>query len=341
MAQQNYGTVASRNLIRAEQEMLDMAECIEVLGAFGMQKEQPQRKTDTVVFRRVNPYNMAANGAPVINVNAFEILEGVTPNSGTISYTDVSVTLKQYGVLFKFSSKAELMYEDDIPADMTKVCGETMAEVAEKIRYGVVRGGTNVAYSNGSTRAGVNTPISLSRLRQAVRTLELARAKMVTSRLASGPDFGTQPVEPGYLVFLHTDVESDVRNLPGFTKVEEYAQRKLVHMRELGTVERFRFVTSPLFEPFLAAGSSTLNGMVSAGSSNVDVYPCVIVAQDAWGQISLKGMGAVQPTVLPATQKNHANPLGQFGYVGANFWMNAVLLNQNWMVRLEVGATAL
>lgn len=341
MTIQNYATVASRNLIRAEQEMLAHAEPIEVLANFGMQKQQPTRKTDTTVFRRLNPYGMASNGAPTIDVNAFEILEGVTPNSNSISYTDVSVTLKQYGVLFKFSSKAELMYEDDIPSDMSKLTGETMAEVAEKIRYGVIKGGTNVIYANGTTRAGINTALSLSKLRQAVRTLELARARMVTSRLSSGPDFGTSPVEPGYLVFIHTDVESDVRNLPGFTKVEEYAQRKLVHPRELGAVERFRFITSPLFEAFLAAGSGTLNGMLSVGAANVDVYPSVVVAEDAWGQISLKGMGAVSPTILKATSKNHANPLGQFGYVGANFWMNAVLLNQNWMVRIESGATSL
>ena len=342
MTMQNYGTAASRNLIRAEQEMLDHAEPIEVLAPFGMQKQQPQRKTDTVVFRRVNPYNMAANGTPRIDVNAFEILEGTTPNSNTISYTDVSVTLKQYGVLFKFSSKAELMYEDDIPSDMAKICGETMAEVAEKIRFGVIKAGTNVIYSNGSSRAAVNTAISLNKLRQAARTLELARARQVTQRLGTGPDFGSAPVEPGYIVFVHTDMEADIRNLPGFTKVEEYAQRKLLHARELGSVERFRFITSPLFEPFLAAGASVgSSGMLSAGAANVDVYPSVVIAEDAWGQVALKGMGAVEPTILRANNRNHANPLGQFGYVGANFWMAAVLLNQNWMVRIESGATAL
>jgi hypothetical protein len=52
-------------------------------------------------------------------------------------------------------------------------------------------------------------------------------------------------------------------------------------------------------------------------------------------------MGAVKPTVLKASDVNHANPLGQFGYVGANFWLAAVRLNENWMVRLEVGVTAL
>jgi hypothetical protein len=52
-------------------------------------------------------------------------------------------------------------------------------------------------------------------------------------------------------------------------------------------------------------------------------------------------MGAVQPTILKATDKNHANPLGQFGYVGANFYMAALRLNENFMQRIEVGASAL
>lgn len=339
MTIQNYSTVASRNLIRAEQEMLKHAEPIIVLGNFGSQKEQPMNKTDTVVFRRLNPFNMQANGTPSITAANFILAEGQTPNSNTISYTDVSVTLQQYGVLFKFSSKAELMYEDDIPSDMSKLTGETMAEVAEMIRYGVLKGGTNVLYANGSSRDAVNTVVSLALLRKAARTLNSNRARRVTQRLSSGPNFGTAPVEPGYVVFVHTDVESDIRNMPGFTKVEEYAQRKPVHDREIGSVENFRFVTSPLLAPFDEAGASTLNGCL--GSSNVDVYPVIVIGEDAWGNVALKGMGAVKPTILSARQKNHANPLGQFGYVGGDFWMATVRLNENWMVRLEVGATSL
>jgi hypothetical protein len=33
--------------------------------------------------------------------------------------------------------------------------------------------------------------------------------------------------------------------------------------------------------------------------------------------------------------------MGQFGYVGANFWKNAVRLNENWLVRVEVCASGL
>lgn len=341
MSMQGYSTAPSRNLIRAEQAMLDHAQPIIVLGNFGTQKEQPLNKTDTVVFRRLNPFNMQANGTPNLVAQNFVLAEGATPNSNTITYTDVSVTLQQYGVLFKFSSKTESLYEDDIPSDMAQLTGESMAEVSELIRYGVIKAGTNVLYSNGTTRVGVNTVIGLNRLRQAVRTLETNRAKMVTQRLATGPNYGTQPVEPGYIVFIHTDCESDVRNLPGFVKTAEYASFKPVHEREIGSVERFRFVTSPLLAPFLAAGSGTLNGCVSVGAANVDVYPMTVMAQEAWGQIALKGMGAVKPTILKASERNHANPLGQFGYVGGSFWTASVRLNENWMVRIEVGVTAL
>lgn len=341
MSMQGYSTAPSRNLIRAEQQMLLHAEPIIVLGQFGTNKEQPLNKTDTVVFRRLNPFNMNANGTPNISPQNFVLAEGTTPNSNTITYTDVSVTLQQYGVLFKFSSKVEMMYEDDIPSDMAQLTGETLAETAELIRYGAVKAGTTVLYSNGSTRAGVNTPIGLNRIRLAARTLENNRAKLNTTRLASGPNFGTSPVEPGYVVFVHTDLESDIRNLPGFVKAVEYAQYKTIHEREIGAVERFRFITSPLLTPFLGAGSATLNGCVSVGGTNVDVYPIIVMAQDAWGSVALKGMGAVKPTILKASEKNHANPLGQFGYVGAAFWTASVRLNENWMARIECGATSL
>ena len=141
-------------------------------------------------------------------------------------------------------------------------------------------------------------------------------------------------------MFCHTDAKGDVRNLPDFTKVEEYGSFKPIHPREFGAVEDYRFISSPLFVPFLAAGSATLNGMVSVGNSNVDVYPYLMVGANAWGQVALKGENALTPTVLPAKKRDHANPLGMFGYVGADTWFSSVRLNEAWMVRLEAGVTS-
>lgn len=354
MAFQGYNTASSRNLIRAAQGMLEHAQPITVLGDFGTQREMPANATDTLVFRRTLPLGASLvgtniqNGGPAgyvgtpnLNASNFLLSEGVTPNSQALGFQDVSVQLQQFGVLFKFSSKVENLYEDDIPGEMVKLVGETLAEVLELVRYGVMKAGSVVMYANGSSRSSVNTPISLNVLRKSARVLESNRARRVTTRLAPGPNFATRAVAPAYLVFVHTDAEADIRNLPGFTRCEEYGSYKPVHEREFGSVEQFRFISSPLFAPFAAAGSSTLNGCVSVGNAAVDVYPCLVVAEDAWGQVALKGFNSLTPVVLKASDKNHANPLGQFGYVGAQTWFNAVRLNEAWMCRVEVGVTNL
>lgn len=349
---QNYGTVASRNLIRAAQGMLEHAQPITVLGDFGTQREMPQNSTDTLVFRRTLPFGASAvgttiegsaryQGTPDITASNFVLAEGVTPNANTISFQDVTVQLQQYGVLFKYSSKVEQLYEDDIPGEMVKLTGETLAEVMEMVRYGVLKAGSTVVYTNGSSRSAVNTAISLNSIRKAARTLESNRSRRVTSRLAPGVNFGTRAVQPAYVVFCHTDAVSDVRNLPGFTRVEEYGSFKPIHDREIGACEDFRFISSPLLKSFAGAGSGTLNGMLSVGASNVDVYPFIVIGEDAWGQVALKGMSAIKPVVLKASQTNHANPLGQFGYVGASTWFATVRLNDAWMARIEAGVTAL
>ena len=329
----------------AEREMLKHAMPIKVLSTFGTQKPIPQNKTDTVVFRRALPIDAGTNGAPNITTSNYLLQEGVTPGSRSITYQDVQVTLQQYGVLMKLSSKAEAMYEDDIPGDMVKLVGEHMASIEELISYGVVRGGTNVVFANGTVRTAVNTAITLNKLRQAARQLESAHAQLVTEKLASSVNFNTQAIEPGYLVFIHTDMEADFRNLANFVPVARYGQQKPVHEREVGTVERFRIITSPYFRPFLAAGGTITAGtFLSNGGTTgttADVYPVMVVAQEAWGQVSLKGMNAIQPIYLPAKQITHANPMGMFGYVGANFMKNAVRLNENWLIRIEVAASAL
>lgn len=352
---QTYSLVASRNLISAERKMLVHADPVKVLSSFGQHKEIPTNQTDTVVFRRAVPIDAAtsgaATGAPQVTATDYLLQEGVTPAARTITYTDVTATLQEYGILMKLTSKAESMYEDDIPGDMVELVGQHMGTLEEMIAYSVVRGGTNAVFSAGTARTDVNAVMALSKLRQCARNIESAHGKRVTKKLAAGPNFGTAAVAASYLVFIHTDLESDVRNLPGFTPVVEYGSGSPVHEREIGAVEQFRFITSPYFRPWLSAGTAptttTIGSVLTAGaantgaSDNIDVYPALVIAEDAWGSLALKGMGAVKPIYLPAKQVNHANPLGRFGYVGAQFVKTAVRLNEQWMIRYEVAASAL
>jgi N4-gp56 family major capsid protein len=155
----------------------------------------------------------------------------------------------------------------------------------------------------------------------------------------------TEPVEAAYVVLIHTDAIPDVRDLAGFVHVSEYGQRKVISEHEVGSWEEFRFVAMPIMTVEIdtgVAGASGLNPpLLGSGSGKVDVYSSIVMAQECFGQVALRGRSAISPTLLPATAKNHANPMGTKGFVGVDTWYVAKALNENWMVRIKHGAAAL
>lgn len=226
---------------------------------------------------------------------------------------------------------------------MKKQVGERVGLVREMIRFGELKGCTNKYYGGtGSSRATVNGKITLNLLRKISRNLQANHAKRITSILAPSPNFATAPVEASYLVFCHTDLEADIRDLPGFKHVSEYGQRKPVNEYEIGSVENFRFITSPELIPVQDGGASVgSTGCYSTSASNIDVYQVVVAAEDAWGQVSLRGANSISPTMMMPGQADKADPLGQRGYIGAKFYMTCVLLNQGHMAIAEVGTSSL
>lgn len=328
-------------------EILAHAVGVEVLGITGMQRMLPRNQGKTVVYRRYLPYGAAATNfntinRPLVNADAHELAEGVTPSADTLVPQDITVALKEYGCLYQLSNQVNDTYEDDVPAEMKKQCGERVGLLREMIRYGVVKAATNAYYAGGSDRTGVDEKLTLNMLRRISRNLQANHAKRVTGILAPSAMISTQPVEAAYLVFVHTDGESDVRDLAGFTPVAEYGTRKPVSPHEIGTVENFRFITSPELAPYLAAGAAVgATGLFSTAGVNVDVYPFIVCGEDAWGQIALRGADALDPTWIPPGTKDKSDPLGQRGYVGAKFYMNCVLLNEGWMAVGEAGVSSL
>lgn len=331
MAETTYGSISQRTAAWAATEMLDHAEPIVVLNKFGDSKPLPKNKADNVKFRRPVPFATVTT----------PLAEGVTPAAQTMSYVDVPVTLQQWGAVVQISDRVNDLAEDPVLKDASMLCGEQAAETIENIAWGVLRGGTSVYYANGTQRNQVNTAISLNKLRAVIRYLQSQRAKVVTKMLGGSSSFQTRPVEGGYVAFCHTDCSADIRNLAGFTPTSEYGSRSVLCPEELGSVENVRFIASPLLSPFLGSGSGTLNGMKSVGTTNVDVYPVVVIGENAYGHVALKGANAITPSVINPDQKTKDDPLGQRGYVGWKTYYSCVRLNETWMSRLECGVTDL
>lgn len=339
MTMTTYGAISQRTAAWAATEMLAHAKPVQVLSLFGQAKPIPRNKAETVKFRRPKPFALATT----------PLQEGVTPTASTIQYEDVTVTLLQFGDVKVITDKVADLAEDPVLKDGVELAGEQSGGTLEKVIYGVVKGGTSVFYSNGSSRAAVNTPISLNKQRKVTRYLKAMKAKKFTKILSGSVQIGTAPIEAAYIAVSHTDLEADVRNLAGFVPVAKYGQRTPVCEYEIGSVEDVRYVMSPDLDAWLDAGGTPGSSVVSTSGSAADVYPILYLGMEAYGLTPLKsakGMDgknnmAITPTVINPNTPSAADPLGQRGFIGWKAWFNAVRLNETWMARLEVAASAL
>ncbi len=322
--------ISQRTQVWAEREMLKHAMPVIVLEKLAMTKRMPANKGETIKFRRPIPFTAADT----------PLTEGVTPSSTAFAYEDVSATLAQYGQVVEITDKIEDMHEDPVLSDATMICGENIGRTQEKLNYGVVRAGTNVFYANGTARNAVNTPISLSKQRAVTRALKAQKAQKITRMLSPSTNYGTSSVEAAYVAVGHNDLESDIRNMPGFISCADYGSREKMSEHEIGSVEDVRYILSPDLDEFADAGG-TAGSMVSTSGSAADVYPILFFGQDSWGTVGLRGMGSIEPTIIPVGQKSKSDPLGQRGMVGWKMYHVSLILNQAWMARLEVAATAL
>jgi N4-gp56 family major capsid protein len=166
----------------------------------------------------------------------------------------------------------------------------------------------------------------------------------ITNILDGSVNYATRPVEAAFIAVHHTDLEADIRNVAGFIPVAEYGSRKPIHEYEIGSIEDVRYICSADLDPF-ADGGGTKSGsgteMVSTSGTSADVYPILFFGKEAYGTVPLRGQGAVSPSIIRPDTKTKDDPLGQRGYVGWKTWFVSVILNQAWMARLEVAATAL
>ena len=355
MAMQNYALTPGR-INRYKGQILAHAVPTEVLGKTGRQVPMPKNQSDTYVARRWLPYGATAVNANTINrffqngpgdrgqavVQAHQVQEGVTPAPDSIAPQDISVVIQQYGCLYGFSDKTYNLYEDDIPKEMIGQIGERVSLVNEMIAYGALRACTNQYFGGaGTSVATVNGGVALPFLRKIQKGLQANHAGMVNKMLRASPDYGTDAVSEGYTVYCHTDMEPDIRDLPGFTPTERYASGKPMP-NEVGKVERFRFITSPDLPSLQDAGAAVgATGLYSTSGTNIDVYPMIVAGQDAWSQIAVRGLSSLDPVFLPPGEKSKSDPLGQRGYAGTSWWKAVMVENQGWMAVAFVGVKAL
>jgi N4-gp56 family major capsid protein len=272
------------------------------------------------------------------------LAEGIAPDGQRLTYTDIQVVMEQYGDRVNITDVIQDVHEDPIINGVAvPVCSEQIARTMEENRIEVWKAGTSVFYAGGTgivARNQVASTVRRGDLRYIIRQLDANYATEISSLLGGSPKYDTEPVAPAYFAFAHTDLYADFMNLAGFIPVRNYAQPGSARPGEIGSIDRLRVILTPLFTSWEDSGALIgADGFISASDVRNDVYPVIILAQDAVGTVTLRGHFAFTPIVIQPNIPSPSNPLGQKGHVGWKRWAADIIINDNMMYRYECACT--
>lgn len=343
----NYGDISPAIAAYSVVRMLKRAMPYLQLEKFGQTYPLPTNSTQTAKFRRyflsgATGSAGTGSGAYYVPVATTPLTEGVTPAGSKLANQDYTATLSQYGDFVTITDVVMDTHTDPVLAQATDILGEQAALTVETLRFNVLKAGTNVFYANAvAGRANIITAITLADQRRVTTALNGQNAKKISQVVASTPDYNTKSVEAAYMAVCHPDCETDIRDMTGFKPVADYGPHTTPFEGEIGSVEQVRYLSSTVVAPFVDSGGTAVTNSLrfTTASSACDVYPVLIFGRDAFGIIPLKGKSSMTPMVVNPKPAS-GDPLGQRGTVGWKLWTTTIILQEAFMARLEVGATA-
>lgn len=341
-----YGDITPRQAAYSMAGFLKRAIALMTIERFGQTYQVPANNTATAKFRRyflAGATGSAGTGTGDFNVPVATtaLTEGVTPAGRKLANKDYTVTLQQYGDYVEFSDVIQDIHEDypGLLKEMMDLLGESAAMTVETLRFNILKAGTNVFYANGASRAAVNSTLTLALQRSITKSMKRQNANTISAVLSSSPNYNTQPIEAAFICLIHTDLENDVRDMDGFIGIKHYASTQ-PFPGEVGSVEDVRYIRSTVFVPWEDAGGlAATNNTMSTTGVNSDVYPALYIAKDAFGTVALRGKSVANiMVVMPKAAAG--DPLGQRGTAGWKLWNGTVILQDAFLVRAEVAASA-
>jgi len=342
-----YGELSDADAFTIQKKFLVISKKLVTMARFAQRDTKPLHEGKDVRWRRYERFT----------VDTTALSEGVTPASDTLQQTTISLTLSQYGKWVPVTDVMMALSTDPIVQQITERQAIQMAETMDTLAYNVFKAGTNIIYPGGvTTRAtvvkGIGNGVAFTEadtadaknISNAVNTLEGKDAVKISSVIKPASLDATEPVAEGFFGICHPDVRGDIEAIKGFVPVEKYANYGAVLSGEIGKVGLVRFIATTLATA-LPGNSGEVGGSAVAGLRNatldatkVAIYQTLIFARDAVGCVSLSGQGAVTPTVV-SPKPSAEDPLGQRGSVGYQYWYGCKILQDNWLVRIEHGAS--
>jgi N4-gp56 family major capsid protein len=344
----SYGDLSKNDAFTIQKKMLPIAKRLLTFAKFAQKETKPQKQGLEIRHRRYERF-------PVVDT---PIAEGVTPDFSSLEHTTLMHTLKQYGSYVNTTDVQMAAAADPVLKIISERQATQAGETIDFLSYKVFRAGTQAKYVGTSATArahvdmhiggtlptlnspGANTP-TLGSLQTAIRALENNDCGKLKSKLKASVGIATEPIRESYIAICHPDLRQDIQALPDFVAVEKYSDQSDAIEGEIGGVEGVRFITTTQATPFKDAGDTNgIANCVSTGGVNADVYPVLIIGEDAIGCATLGGMDSLRSKVV-MPKPGPGDPLGQRGTVAWDTFYSCIILQDLNMYRLEVACTKL
>ena len=270
---------------------------------FAQKHTVPEGNGKTINFRKYAPL-------PAITT---ALQEGVTPAGQKLTVSEITAELKQYGGYVELTDVVSLTNPDKILLYRTELLADQGALSMDTITREVIVGGTNVRYAGGKSARNALTAtdvLTVKDVKKAVRDLENMNAK----RFADG----------FYGGIIHPYAAFDLTEDENWRAPHQYVDTKEIYKYEIGSIAGVRFLQT-----------SNAKKYAGGGASGADVYATLIIGKDAYGTVTLEGSG-LETITKPL---GYADPLNQRGTHGWKAMKATKILVDEYMVRIESGAT--
>jgi len=188
------------------------------------------------------------------------------PTAATMTKTQRSVTLAEYGQLVTTTSKLRTLSFANIDLSAARVVGDSMGKSIDLIARAAFDSHTGSSYIKYASGSNATAVLSSS-------TITAADIRYAHNRLARGNVI--KPDGMFYVAIVHPDVSHDLRAETGsgaWRAPKEYVDPANIYNGEIGSFEGFRFVET-----------SNANLSTDGASGSVDLYTSYFFGYQAVG----------------------------------------------------------
>lgn len=227
--------------------------------------------------------------------------------------------------------------EDMLQRDLLNAAGTIM--------YSGAAVGKSQITGESTTTNGVTTPASVvtyANLQRLDQTLTDLRSPKQTTIITGSRNIDTKVLDACRIVFIGSELVPLVRRMTdyfgnkAFIEARHYADATTLLNGEIGSIDGFRFVQVPDMQFWAGAGklvgtNAGYRSTVVGGQERYNVYPMLIVGDDAFSTIGFQTDGASAKlnvhTVMPEQNYSSQDPYGSTGF-SSIAWYYGILIKR-------------